>query len=99
MQRVFFILVFLLIFLKNIQSESFLHSNSDCLNKFCGGIAGIHCCKGFECVLDDPKIADSGGKCLKCVKKGGICGGIVGKICCKGYCKYKHGDDFGYCKL
>lgn len=31
----------------------------------CGGIAGISCCDGLECKVDDPRIMDAFGVCVK----------------------------------
>ncbi len=74
---------------------------------FCGGIAGIPCPKGQECVDDpsddcDPKHggADCGGVCVDGPAPSAFCGGIAGIPCPKGQecvddpsddCDPKHG--------
>jgi hypothetical protein len=53
--------------------------------KFCGGIGGIACPEGYDCVLDGA-YPDAGGKCHATESaEGKFCGGIAGITCPKGY--------------
>jgi hypothetical protein len=51
---------------KDILSDRVLLTSSQGgLRFFCGGIAGIRCPKGYECVLEEPGVSDGGGKCVR----------------------------------
>jgi hypothetical protein len=66
-------------------------SGADVEPTFCGGIAGISCPAGQECV-DDPNDgcdptkggADCGGMCIAAPEPPSFCGGIAGIPCAKG---------------
>ncbi len=75
--------------------------NCPTAGEFCGGIAGIECCKNQSLVCQlDGNYPDSGGKCAKtCRQKGEKCGSEDCNKCCNGLkCKFNSNkEDCGIC--
>lgn len=72
--------------------------------KMCGGIAGIMCKDGLDCIITSNH-PDAAGTCRKRFVGGGageMCGGIAGRRCADGFhCEFtgaRHPDQSGTCK-